>query len=116
MLLPVKSINDKIIVDKSEDSDAFLCVFKGERDALIFAWLQTVNYVKRTDDTTGNVKDTRTEKIKIELPFELAGKTTVFNELGDKLENGIVNVEGDKTTLDELILKGGEIVIVEIKK
>lgn len=113
---PMKSIDTEVIVNKSIGSDARLTTFMRENgDVIVVAWLQT-HIPGRRDVFTGDAVDKRIEKIKLQIPYALSNKATLYNELGEGKEYSKINVDKNKTTLDEVELHGGKIVVIEIKK
>ncbi len=83
---------------------------------LLFAWLQTVQYDKRTDDNTGMVKDTRVETVNFTIPSALDGAATLYNELGEGTEFTSLDKTGNQTVVKDVTLEGGRIAVIEIKK
>lgn len=114
---PVKSIGEKITSDAEPNSDSRYVAFERENgDVLLFTWLQTVQYDKRSDDNTGMVKDTRVENVGFTIPSVLNGSATLYDELGNAQAFTSLERGESSTILKDVTLKGGEISIIEIKK
>ena len=115
--VPTKSIGDKIASDAKKGSDSRYVAFERENgDVILFAWLQTHQEEKRSNDKSGMVKDTRIEKVSYSIPLSLKGSVTLYDELGNRTEFTALEKEKDNTVVKNLELKGGEISILEIKK
>lgn len=114
---PVKNIFDKVDSNTKEDSDSrFVALQKENGDVLLFAWLQTHQEEKRTDDKTGMVKDERSETVEVSIPVQLNGSVTIYDELGNGSEFTSVDKAESATVVKNLILKGGKTSILELKK
>ncbi len=114
---PVKSIDSFVTTNADQNSDSRFVAFERETgDVLLFAWLQTHQPEKRSDDTSGMVKDKRVEKITYKLPYELSGNVTLYDELGNSVDYSEVKSEEGKTVIEDLVLRGGEIAILELRK
>ncbi len=114
---PVKSIGENVVSSANENSDSRYVAFERENgDVLLFAWLQTVQYDKRTDDNTGMVKDTRVETVNFTIPSALDGAATLYNELGEGTEFTSLDKTGNQTVVKDVTLEGGRIAVIEIKK
>lgn len=112
-----KGIDNKIKIDKKENSDSQIHCFKNlDGSIIVVAWLQTNGKSERGSDVSGNVKDTRVEKVSIRIPLKLNGKVNSYSEIGNanKLDGKIIR--GNSTELNELNLYGGKIAIIKINK
>ncbi|MCF8240334.1 MAG: hypothetical protein K9J16_03035 [Melioribacteraceae bacterium] len=117
LMAPAKSIGDKVVSDAIEGTDSRFVAFERENgDVLLFAWLQTVQYDKRSDDDTGEVKDERIETVSFTVPASLNGKATLYNELGEGAEFMTVEKSNSQTIVKDVTLEGGKIAVIEIKK
>ncbi len=112
-----KSIDDKVTLDAPIGSDSRAHAFQTENgDVIVVAWLQTSVPGRQSEDKSGMVKDTRTEKIDIVLPVELNGNISLYDELGNESSFSSKMNEAGQTTLNDINLKGGKIVILKIRK
>jgi hypothetical protein len=112
-----RCIDSKIIVEKAIGSDSEIHAFETDKgDVLLVAWLKTVIPGKRGDDKSGMVKDNRIENLKLSIPMTLKGKITQYNELGESKDFKSVMLKEKATILENLTLRGGEVIIVELKK
>lgn len=111
-----KSIDADLLVQRKLDSHSEIHGFQTrEGDVIVVGWLKT-NFPGRKPDESGQVKDTREETVSIELPMVLAGTATQYDELGNSTEFTRVEVSDTSTTLNDIALKGGEVVIVKVTK
>lgn len=114
---PVRSIDESVASSVGENSDSRYVAFERENgDVLLFIWLQTVQYDKRSNDDTGIVEDTRVETVDFTIPSSLNGTATLYNQLGEGKEFTLVERSDEATMLKNVELIGGEIAIIEIKK
>lgn len=114
---PVINIAEKVHVETKDASDSrFVSLQRENGDVLFFAWLQTHQQEKRSDDKTGEVVDTRVEKINVTIPFDLNGSATIYNELGEGKEYSQITKNSGNVVLNGIELKGGKIAVFEIKK
>jgi hypothetical protein len=112
-----KCIDNEIKIDKNENSDSQIHCFKNlDGSIIVVAWLQTNGKSERGSDVSGNVKDTRVEKVSIRIPLKLNGNANSYSEIGNanKLDGKIIR--GNSTELNELNLYGGKIAIIKINK
>ncbi|MCF8260911.1 MAG: hypothetical protein K9J12_09065 [Melioribacteraceae bacterium] len=117
LMQPVKSIDEKVTSNAKEGTDSRFVAFERENgDMILFAWLQTVQYDKRSDDKTGAVKDERVETITYTLPSALSGSATLYDAVGNHQEFSSVEKSDNQSMLKDVTLKGGEIAVIEIKK
>lgn len=111
-----KSINDQVNVTRRVDSHIVVeCFQSRDGDVLVVAWLRT-NYPGRPPDTTGLVKDTREETIQLEIPLELTGQATLYDELGNAKNHINFMVGEQATTLSDIKLVAGDIAILKVEK
>lgn len=112
-----RCIDSEISIEKQLESGVELHVFETDKgDVVLVGWIKTLIPGKRSDDKSGNVKDTRREKVQINIPKSLNGEMTQFTELGEsrkfdgymKNENGVI--------LEDLEFRGGEVVILQLLK
>jgi polysaccharide biosynthesis protein PslG len=112
-----KCIDNEIKIDKKEKSDSQIhCFQNADGSIIVVAWLQTDVKGKRSSDVSGNVKDTRVEKVSIIIPMKLNGKVNSYSEIGNakKLDGKVVR--GNSTEMNDLNLYGGKIAIIKINK
>ena len=110
------NIDDKIKVNRTLGSDSEIHGFKNEDGSVtVVAWLKTCVPGKRGDDTSGNVKDIRVEKIRLRIPGEFAGKATMYNEQGTERTFTAIEKNKDALVIPDLQLRGGEVSILVIK-
>ena len=110
-----KSIDDEIMLNSTVGSESRAHAFKLEDGSVVVAaWLQTNVPGKQGDDKSGMVKDTRTESVDIVIPFELKGKSVLYDELGNQSSFGNIRSENNHTIIKNLELKGGKIAIIKI--
>lgn len=108
--------NDKVKVDRTLGSESIVNAFENEDGSFIVtAWLQTAVPGRTGNDKSGKVKDTRKEKINVEIKSSLNGLVTLFDELGNKKEFNNVEKKGNSIILKDINLAGGKISILEIK-
>lgn len=114
---PVKSIGENVVSNAGENTDSRYVAFERENgDVLLFAWLQVVQYDKRTDDKTGMVKDIRAESVSFTIPSALSGTAKLYNELGEGAEFTSLEKSDNQTVVKDVTLEGGKIAVIEIKK
>jgi polysaccharide biosynthesis protein PslG len=114
---PNRSIDEHVIVDRQYDSDSHVFSFETtDGSVIIVGWLQTNVPHKRSQDTSGMVRDTREESVSVTLPVTLTGDAVVYDELGNERIFTAIEREADRTVLHDLALHGGGITIVKIYK
>jgi hypothetical protein len=112
-----KSINNEVNVDRTISSATEVQTFKTtDGDVIILSWIKTVVPDRINIQKDGMAKDDRQEIITIEIPFELTGKSTQFDELGNEKEFTSVERAANKTMIKDLTLYGGKISIIKIMK
>jgi len=108
--------DNKVVVTKTAGSESVVHSFEMENGSwIVTAWLKTTDYSDRGKNHSGTIKDTRVEKIDIMLPVALNGKVTLYDEVGNAKDYK-VNRTGNNISIDDLELKGGEIVILKLEK
>lgn len=111
-----RNANDKIKVDRTEDSESVVNAFENEDGSFIItAWIQTTVPGRNGDDKSGMVKDMRKENISIQLLSNLNGNVTLYDEFGNKKDFSPAEKKGDRLTLKDVSLEGGKIAVFEIK-
>jgi len=114
---PVKNISNDVIVNKQKNSESHVVALQKENgDVILFAWIQTHIPEKHRVKNDGNNKDNRSENISIEIPSKFSKTALLFNELGEKQKFENLKITETETKVNELSLKGGQIVILEIEK
>jgi hypothetical protein len=112
-----KSIDNVVTLVSPIGSDSRAHAFQMEDGSVILvAWLQTSIPGKQGEDKSGMVKDLRTENVDLVVPFEMKGKVTLFDELGNGKSYGNIKSEKEETTINDLKLSGGKIAIIKIEK
>ncbi|NUM73252.1 cellulase family glycosylhydrolase [candidate division KSB1 bacterium] len=112
-----RCIDTQVAIKRPNDSDSEVHSFENEDGSVIVVgWLRTKVSGKQSDDKSGNVKDTRKESIALTLPMKLAGKATLYDELGNAREFTSIERQAGSTTLKNVALVGGEIAIIKITK
>ena len=109
---------DKLIeISRPVGSDSQVHGFENEDGSLIIvAWLQTCTPGKNRKQKDGLARDDRLENITISLPGEFNGNLNTYNELGEKKEGTIIKTGNGISTITDLSLQGGNIVLLEIEK
>jgi len=112
-----RCIDGQVAIRRTIGSDSEVHCFESQDGSVIaVGWLKTKVVGKRGSDTSGMVKDGRTEKIELTFPMQLAGKATHYDELGNEKPFTRVESKGGTTTLKDVHLIGGEIAIIKIVK
>ncbi|UCE07336.1 MAG: cellulase family glycosylhydrolase, partial [bacterium] len=112
-----KNITNQVFVERSKNSDSHVLVFQNEdRSVIIVGWLQTNIPEKRVGNSNGDVKDNRQEILSISFPFELRGKAMLFDHLGTEKACDRIKLEKKKTIIENIELKGGEVVIIKLDR
>ncbi len=112
-----KSIDDEVTLVAPIGSDSRANAFQTENgDVIVVAWLQTSVPGHQSQDKSGMVKDTRTEKVDVIIPVGLNGKVSLYDELGNESSFSNSKSEAGKTSLNNLELKGGKIAIIKLRK
>lgn len=116
-VLKTRCIDDNAIITRALGSKSEVHCFEDEEGAVIvIGWLKTHLFGRREGKRSGDVKDTRKETVELTLPYTLTGKATLYDELGNEEEfREIVRTRG-KTTVKELNLAGGDVVIIKISE
>ncbi len=112
-----KSIDDIVKIQRKENSDSQIhCFENSDGSVIVVAWLQTNVKSERGNDKSGNVKDTRVEKVSITIPFKLSSKAMFYDELGNSKNYDGVTSESNSTVVKDLTLYGGKIAILKVDK
>jgi hypothetical protein len=110
-----RCIDAQVTIKRANDSDSEVHSFENEDGSVIVVgWLKTKVAGKQSDDKSGKVKDTRKESLELTLPMKLAGKATLYEELGNAREFKSIERQANATTLKKVTLAGGEIAIIKI--
>ncbi|MHB8579249.1 MAG: GH39 family glycosyl hydrolase [Ignavibacteriaceae bacterium] len=112
-----KSIDSEIQIEKKKNSDSQVhCFENADGSVIIVAWLQTYVRNERGVDTSGEVKDTRSENISLSIPAKLKGVATIYNEIGKSKKFNHFVVNRNSTLIKNLTLYGGKITIIKLEK
>jgi len=112
-----KNITTQVSVEKSDNSDSQVLVFQNEDGSVIIVgWLQTNIPENRTENTSGEVKDTRQVYITLSLPYVLHGKAKLYDPLGSEEDFDWIKSGQNNTIVENIELKGGKVVIIKIEK
>ncbi|MDO8550220.1 MAG: hypothetical protein Q7S39_08740, partial [Ignavibacteria bacterium] len=112
-----KSINDKVEVDRTLESESEVYTFQTEDgNVIVVSWLKTMIPGRTNGQKDGMAKDNRKETITINIPMKLNGKAFQYDELGNENEFGSVEKSGNKTSIKDLTLHGGGLSIIKIMK
>jgi hypothetical protein len=114
---PYRNVTSLISVELQPDSDVFYRAFEKEDGTIIFvAWIATNVPSKRPLKPANLVQDTRTEIISVTIPAKLKGQVVQYNELGSASTFNEFQRNDDQTRLNNIVLNGGEIKIIELEK
>lgn len=115
--VPYKSITDKVEVQRPESSDSQVLAFQKQNgDVILVAWLQTHVPGRQKTAAPDVVQDVRVEKISLTIPGDQNLNAVQFNHLGQELDKIELTKTGDKTLLEDIELKGGQIAVFELTK
>ena len=113
----IKYLGDKVAVQKWKGSESEVYCFENEHGSvLVIGWLKTHVTDKPREDKEGMLKDARLEKVSLVIPKALGGKALQYNELGEEKPFAGAQVKANKTLVNDLPLRGGEIVILKLAK
>jgi hypothetical protein len=112
-----KNANNNIKIDRTAGSESIVNGFENEDGSyIVTAWIQTNMPGKRDSDKSGKVKDTRNEKINIEIMSDLNGDVILYDELGNKKQFSSIERKDNSLILKDVNLDGGKIAIFKINK
>ncbi len=112
-----RCIDDSVMIVRTIGSESEVHCFQNDDGSMIVVgWIRTHGQGRTPAGPAGNLKDSREEIISLTLPADLQGNTVIYNEIGDGKPFRQVRHAGMSTTLDNITLEGGEVVIITIDK
>lgn len=108
-------LGDAITVERSETSGSVVRAFlTNEGRAVVIAWLENrERAAPRTEANAGLEVDTRTERVRVTLPFRAVGEAVAFDAVGERVPPPLALDSAHGVTL-ALDLYGGDVAIVEV--
>jgi hypothetical protein len=108
-------IDNEVQITRALGSESELHAFRMEDGSLaLVGWLKTHIKGKTFSEPRGNIKDTRSEKVSVTVPFAGKAALTLYDELGNGSPLAGGTARGGRLELPALTLKGGKIAIVRV--
>ncbi|HLV67295.1 MAG TPA: hypothetical protein VKY73_15845, partial [Polyangiaceae bacterium] len=108
-------LGDAVTVERPEASESVVRAFlTSEQRAVVIAWLENrKRTAPRPENEAGLEVDTRTERVRVTLPFRAVGEAVAFDAVGERVPPPLALDSAHGVTL-ALDLYGGDVAIVEV--